>query len=296
MSDVDTIEVEANGIRFSALSQGEGPLLLCLHGFPDDARTFRHQMTPFAEAGYWVVAPFMRGYAPTTASSSGSYQTAALARDVVALIDALGRGRRAFVVGHDWGALAAYGAAVLAPEKIQRLVTAAVPYGPRLATAFTENYAQQKRSWYMFFFQVPLADVAVGANDLSFIRSLWRDWSPSWDFSEADIAPVLETLAKPGVLEAALGYYRCLFQPDRQDPALMADQMRIGFEPISVPTLYIHGRDDGCVGLDLAEGMEDVFTAGLEKVVVDAAGHFVHCEKPGEVTDRILKFFGADRG
>src|SRR5205085_8411863 len=137
MTEPTRIEVDANGIHFVALTMGEGPLMLCLHGFPDDARTFRHQMPVLAKAGYRVVAPFMRGYAPTSASPAGNYQTAALGRDAAALVEALSPEAKAVVFGHDWGALAAYGAALLAPDRIRKLITAAVPYGPRLATAFT---------------------------------------------------------------------------------------------------------------------------------------------------------------
>jgi pimeloyl-ACP methyl ester carboxylesterase len=290
MTEHKTIEVEAGGIRFRAFDQGRGQLMLCLHGFPDDAGTWRHQMPVFADAGYRVVAPYMRGYAPTSPSPSGTYQTAALGRDVAALIDALSPGAPAVVVGHDWGALAAYSAALYAPQKIEKLVAAAVPYGPRMTMAFTTDYAQQKRSWYIFFFQTMMAEMAVSHDGMRFIRNLWHDWSPTWNFTEDDIAPVLDTLARPGVLEAAIGYYRCLFDPARQDPELMAGQMRFGFEPVTVPALYLHGGNDGCIGLELAEGMEEAFTAGLTKVVVAGAGHFMHRERPSEVNSQILRF------
>ncbi|HXC49688.1 MAG TPA: alpha/beta hydrolase [Candidatus Limnocylindrales bacterium] len=290
MTEPTRIELDANGIHFCALAMGEGPLLLCLHGFPDDARTWRHQMPVFAKAGYRVVAPFMRGYAPTSASPTGTYQTAALGHDVAALIEALSPDGQAVVFGHDWGALAAYGGALLAPGRIRKLITAAVPYGPQVQMAFTTSYAQQKRSWYMFFFQTFLAEMAVVHDDLRFIRNLWHDWSPEWKFTEADIAPVLETLSAPGVLEAALGYYRCTFNPALQDPSLASDQMRIGLEPIDVPTLYIHGRGDGCMGVEVAEGMEGSFLRGFSMAVIDGAGHFVHCEKPDDVNGRVLRF------
>src|SRR5512136_420172 len=97
--------VRANGVRFATLEAGDGPLVLCLHGFPDHARSFRHQLPVLAAAGYRAVAPFMRGYAPTESPPEGSYHTAALAEDVLALIDALGYSQ-AYVFGHDWGALA----------------------------------------------------------------------------------------------------------------------------------------------------------------------------------------------
>lgn len=287
-----TIEVEANGIRFTCLEQGEGQLMLCLHGFPDDATTWRHQMPVFAKAGYRVVAPYMRGYAPTSPSPIGVYQSAALGHDVAALLRALAPGQKSIVVGHDWGAIAAYGGALFAADHIEKLITSAVPYGPSMAMAFTTDYVQQKRSWYIFFFQTLLADMAVANDDLRFIRNLWRDWSPSWKHTEADIASTLETLAKPGVLDAALGYYRCMFNPALQAPELAEDQGRMVGEPITVPTLYLLGPEDGCMGMNLADGMEASFPAGLTKVVIEGTGHFMHREKADDVSAQILKFLG----
>ena len=105
--------------------------MLCLHGFPDHARSFRHQLPVLAEAGFRAVAPFMRGYAPSEIPRAGPYQSAALAEDALALIEALGHDR-AMIFGHLLGAVAAYGAAILAPERVTRLVTVAVPHGPAL--------------------------------------------------------------------------------------------------------------------------------------------------------------------
>ena len=103
-------EVRANGLRFATLEAGDGPLVLCLHGFPDHARSFRHQLPALAAAGFRAVAPYMRGYAPSDAPPDGPYQSAVLGQDAAAMIEALGY-RQAAVVGHDWGAVAAYGAA-----------------------------------------------------------------------------------------------------------------------------------------------------------------------------------------
>jgi pimeloyl-ACP methyl ester carboxylesterase len=292
MSRPRRITVSANGIDFHALELGEGPLVLCLHGFPDTADNWLYQFGPLAEAGYCVVAPYMRGYGPTGAAPGGYYQTAALGRDGVALIEALGA-EDAVVFGHDWGALAAYATALAAPERVHRLVAAAVPYGPQVAGAFLTDYAQQKRSWYIFFFQSPLADMAVAHDDLRFIRNLWKDWSPGYEAPEEVIGAVIETLSQPGVLEAAIGYYRCMFDPARQDPALAAEQLRQGVEPITVPTLYLHGADDGCMGAYLGQGMEAMFPAGLTTRIVENAGHFLQLEQPGIVNRAVLDFLTA---
>ncbi|MFQ5478339.1 MAG: alpha/beta fold hydrolase [Candidatus Binatia bacterium] len=292
MRNAETVELEANGIRFSAYRWGVGPLVLCLHGFPDNAHSFRHQVAPLVSAGYRVVAPYMRGYAPSSAAPDGVYQSAALSRDVVALIEALGE-EDAVVFGHDWGALAAYGAAAFRPERVKKLVAAAVPYGPSLLNAFATDYEQQKRSWYMFFFQLPLADVALAHDDYVFVRKLWRDWSPGWDFPEEEMDSVRATLAQPGVAEAALAYYRCMYQPELQSPELADEQAALGMVPINVPTLYLHGESDGCLSGELLEGMESMFPSGLITRLVKGAGHFVHREKPEEVNRALLDFLAS---
>ena len=281
--------VRANGLSFATLEAGDGPLVLCLHGFPDHARSFRHQLPALAAAGFRAVAPFMRGYAPTDVPADGPYQTAALAQDAVALIEALGY-TRAAVFGHDWGAVGAYGAAVLAPERVARLITAAVPHGAAFPSALLANYDQQRRSWYMFFFQTPFADAAVPFADFRFLERLWQDWSPGWDYPAEEMAALKETFRQPGVPAAALGYYRATLNPLNQDPALADVQMRISLSPISVRTLYFHGARDGCVGAELLDGMEHLFPQGLETVIVPEAGHFVHQERPEIVNRHLLEF------
>jgi pimeloyl-ACP methyl ester carboxylesterase len=289
MIELKRSAVQANGLRFATLEAGDGPLVLCLHGFPDHARSFRHQFPALAAAGFRAVAPFMRGYAPSEQPADGRYQSAVLAQDIVALISALGYSS-AHVFGHDWGAVAAYGAAILAPDKVTKLVTAAVPHGPAVINAFMSNYDQQRCSWYMFFFQHPLADAAVAHDDFRFIERLWQDWSPGWRYPTDEMEALKATFRAPGVLQAALGYYRATLNPANQDPALGELQALIGISPVTVPTLYLHGARDGCIGVDLAEGMEALFPNGLRKVVIPDAGHFVHAEKPDEVNRILLEF------
>ena len=282
----------ANGLAFHALAEGEGPLALCLHGFPDTPHTFRVLMPALAAAGYRAVAPWMRGYAPTETPADGSYQLAALAQDVAGMIDTLSKGGPAVVVGHDWGAAAAYGAAVVAGDQIRRLAVMSVPHPFTFMSAMMSSYVQQKRSWYMFFFQTPLAEAVVPADDFAFVERLWREWSPGFEPPADLLAEVRAALSAPGCLAAALGYYRALFNPTFLDPALANLQDRITATPIPVPSLYLHGERDGCIGAELIPGMEAFFAAGLETEIVPGAGHFPHLEAPGFVERRILEFLG----
>jgi len=281
--------VAARGMTFHTLEEGEGPLVLCLHGFPDSLRSFRHQLPALAAAGYRAVAPAMRGYAPTGAAPDGRYQTAALGLDAVALIEALGYDD-AIVFGHDWGALAAYGAALAAPRRVRKLIAAAVPYGAQVSAAFMSSYDQQRRSWYMFFFQTPFADVALAHDDYAFIERLWRDWSPGWSFPAEEMEAVKAVFREPGVAAAALGYYRAMFNPALQDPALAELQNRMMLEPIDVPALMLHGADDGCMGAELVEGMAAFFPRGLRTEIVPGTGHFLHQEDPTRVNALVLDF------
>lgn len=250
---------------------GDGPLALCLHGFPDSAWTWRHLLPALAEAGYRAVAPWLRGYAPTGVPADSRYGVHALGDDANRLHAALGGDERAVLVGHDWGASAAYAAAATEPERWARLVTEAVPPFSSMAQGFL-TYDQLRRSWYIFFFQTPLADMAVPMDDLGFVDRLWADWSPGYDAAE-DLAHVKDALRAPENLAAALGYYRAMF-----DPAQAAGGA-VG--PHRQPWLYLHGRDDGCLGVELAPA---------DAVVLEGAGHFAHLERPDEYNAHVLKF------
>jgi pimeloyl-ACP methyl ester carboxylesterase len=289
MPDFKTGTVNANGINFTYLEKGEGPLLLCLHGFPDHAPSFAEQLDAFASAGYRVVAPYMRGYFPTEPSRDGKYYGVTLGLDVLALIEALGYDK-AVVLGHDYGAAAGYAAATLAPEKISKLVSVALPWGAGFGQAMALDQSQQQRSWYVFLFQTPLAEFSVPFNNHAFIDYLWKTWSPGWDYPAELMAGVKETLATTGVLAAALGYYRSGFEGVPKDEKLASLHDRIGVAPIQVPTLYVHGANDGCIAAYVSTGMEAMFPAGFQKEIVEGAGHFVHLEVPEKFNALVLDF------
>jgi pimeloyl-ACP methyl ester carboxylesterase len=283
--------VRANGLEFPVVEAGTGPLALCLHGFPDHPQSWIPMLDRLAAEGYWAVAPTMRGFWPGGAAPDGSYRGSATGSDVIALIEALGRDQ-ADLIGHDFGARAVYSAASLHPARVRRLVGLAVPYGPQLMTAFVANGDQQRRSWYMFFFQTRLAEVAVPLNDFAFIDRLWREWSPSYVMPAADRAALNQMLQQPGVLSQTLGYYRQLFAPPSTDPAVQAREAQAN-GVIHAPSLYLHGVEDGCMSVDLSDGMEAVFKNGLQRIVMPGVGHFLHLEQPDEVADHIVRFLKA---
>jgi pimeloyl-ACP methyl ester carboxylesterase len=280
--------VTANGLTFAYLEAGSGPLALCLHGFPDSAWTWRHLLPALADAGYRAVAPFMRGYAPTEVPADGRYQTGVLGLDACELHQALGGDGDAVLIGHDWGAFAAYTAAAWQPERWRRVVAAAVPPPPSIAEAFF-SYDQLHRSWYMFFFQHPLSDFVVPMDDFAYLARLWADWSPGHD-AEEDLAHVKDALRDPANLAAALGYYRATLGNGLVDPAL-TDIQDAGNRPPPQPTLYLHGADDGCMGAEVvATAADHLPTPGSRVEVVQAAGHFMHLERPAHVNHLILDF------
>ena len=287
--DLSEGRIEANGVLFAYLEAGpsDGPLALCLHGFPDSAWTWRYLLPELAGAGYRAVAPFLRGYAPTEVPADGRYQSGALVADACALHDALGGDERAVIVGHDWGAIATYGAAAHQPDRWRRVVTGAVPPLACMAQAFFA-YDQIKRSFYMFYFQTPLAEAGVAMDDFAFIERLWADWSPGYDAKE-DLQYVKEALRDPANLSAAIGYYRAMFGATPEAPELAAEQAAT-MAPTTQPTLYLHGADDGCLGVGLVTGAEAFLAPGSEVAIVEGTGHFLHVENPEDVNRRIVEF------
>lgn len=292
MTTFQAATVRANDVEFGILEAGSGPLALCLHGFPDSASTWRHLLPALAEAGFHAVAPYLRGFAPTGIPADGGYGIAALAADAVALHEVLGGDENAVLIGHDWGAEAAYLAAAHAPERWRRLVTLAIP--PAGADqVLLSDYDQIKRFFYMWFFRDPLnfAQPVVAQYDLAFVDRLWQDWSPGFDPGE-HLATVKACLRDPANLSAAIGYYRAVGAPGggADDPASYAAYDESAGKPAPQPTLYLHGSQDGCIGAEIARQGEGFLAPGSRMVLVEGAGHFLHLEKPREVGEHIVSW------
>jgi pimeloyl-ACP methyl ester carboxylesterase len=289
---VRSATVRANGLQFGVLEAGSGPLALCLHGFPDTADTWRHLLPALAGAGFRAVAPFMRGYAPTEVPPDGAYHVGALVADAVALHEALGGDGDAVLIGHDWGAEAAYGAAAFAPGRWRRLVTLAVPPAALDEVLFSD-YEQLKRFFYLFMFRDPagFAEIVVARDDMAFLDRLWRDWSPGFEPGE-HLARVTQCLRQPGSLAAALGYYRAAGATDAAPGtrARYAAEQQAAGRQAPQPTLYLHGARDGCIGVDLARGAERLLAPSSRMIVIEDAGHFLHLEQSGRINDHILSW------
>jgi pimeloyl-ACP methyl ester carboxylesterase len=267
--------VTANGLRFTYLEQGSGPLVLLLHGFPDTAHTWDAVMPAIAGAGYRAVAPFMRGYHPTQIPEPAAYDMDTLGNDAVALIGALGADR-AIVVGHDWGATATYAASTLAPERVALCITVAVPHPmsmkptPRMIWVFRHFLALRRRS----------AAAKLRANDFAYVDELWRRWSPAWEVPASETEHVKTAFREPGCAEAAIGYYRALTPTFRPTSAL---RHRIG-----VPAVAFAGEDDSMLKPRAYEKARSWFTASYE-VVQMPGGHFLHREHPTHFTSELLR-------
>lgn len=274
--------LDANGIRFAYHQAGhpDAPLVLCLHGFPDTALSYARLLPSLAAAGYRVVTPYMRGYAPTSLAADGDYSTTALGQDVLALIAALGA-EEAVVIGHDWGAYAAYCAANLDARRIRRLILMSVPH----IGGAVQSLKQLRRSWYIWFFQLSgLPERRVARNDFAFIEQLYRVWSPTWKLTLEDLQPVKRALSAPGSLHAAIGYYRAMFRgSSRASWALLTAKT-------PTPALMLTGALDGAVGTEVFGRMQDAFTGAFEFQLLEHVGHFPQREAPDELAQRILEF------
>jgi len=263
MSDIRF--VQANGLRFGYLQEGpeDGPLCIMVHGFPDTPQSWEHARPVAAKLGFRVVTPFTRGYAPTEIPKEEAFDSDTLGQDVLALATALGA-KDFVLVGHDWGASAAYSAAGLAGERIKLLVTVGIPHPASMLP--TPSLLWTVRH---FFALRPRSKAArMRADGMKYVDELVRRWSPAWNVPERETDAVKRSLGEPGSLEAALGYYRAL------TPFTPAAQRK----RVSCPTVVFAGTGD-MVPVSAYERARGRFTGSYE-IVTMPGGHFMHREHP----------------
>jgi pimeloyl-ACP methyl ester carboxylesterase len=286
---VATRVLRSGSLSFSADELGEGPLVLCLHGFPDHRGTFIHQLHALAAAGYRVIVPDLRGYEPSSQPKDEDYHIVRMAEDVLAWIDDLGCGR-AHLLGHDWGAAVAYATGVLAPDRIRSITTLAVPPLRRLGTLIRKRPDTVKNLWYMGVFQLPfVAERLLLRDNGKMLRRFWHRWSPGHPWPQEMLDGVVQVFQRPGVAHAALGYYRAL--PDViTEAGRMSWRLLTSIQP--VPTLMLTGAKDGCMDsslYDLAVQRDD-FATYYEVERLQGVGHFLHLEAPEQVNSLVLRW------
>lgn len=271
-----------NGVRLHYVTQGEGPLMLMLHGFPEFWYSWRHQIPEFAKY-YKVVALDLRGYNDSDKPKAQSaYAMDELVKDVEGVIKGLGY-NKCTLVGHDWGGAIAWNFAYKHPDMLDKLIVLNLPHPAKFAEGL-RTPQQIQRSWYVFFFQLPLLpELFVQSNDYQFIETAIKGMAVDKSaFSQADIDAYKDAAAKRGALTATINYYRNAFQPKFFNQSLGV---------LEVPTLMIWGEKDIALGKELTYGTE-AYVRDFQIKYIPNCSHWVQQEQPSLVNQYIREFLG----
>ena len=270
--------LQANGLSFGYLEWGrqEDPLLLMVHGFPDTPHTWDVAGPRLAALGHRVVAPFLRGYAPSSIPARDT-TTKDLGEDVLGWIRALG-GAKAVLVGHDWGAEAVTAAVGLEPAMVEKLVVVAIPHRTQLPRRPSVGWAAR----HIVTLRLPGALERLKADDFAMVDALCRRWSPTWQLTAEDTREVKRAFGVEGSANAALGYYRAV---SVLTPPFMKAK-------VAVPTLAVAGLHDPAVTVADFERARRHFT-GRYEVAAISGGHFCHRESPDAFVEAVTKFLAA---
>ncbi len=277
--------LHAQGLRFHCVTQGEGPLVLLLHGFPEFWYSWRHQIPALARAGFTVVAPDLRGYNESDKPEGvEAYRLGQIVEDVAGLIRALGR-ERALIVGHDWGGAVAYALAMRRPEMTRAIAVLNCPHPAAFTTAVFggTNLEQMRKSWYIFFFQLPeLPERLLAADQFRLLKAFAYAHARPGTFSGKDLQAYIEAFSKPGALTGAINWYRAGLRrpqpPERQFPS------------IGCPTLVIWGERDHFLGKELTRRMKRYFSGPFAIRYLPGASHWVQQEAPGRVNALLINY------
>jgi pimeloyl-ACP methyl ester carboxylesterase len=276
-------QVNLGRVRLHCVEAGAGPLVLLLHGFPEFWYSWRHQLPALAAAGYHAVAPDLPGYNLSSKPRGvRSYRVEALVEDLVGLIRAFGQ-EKAFVAGHDWGGVLAWHLAAYHPRCVRRL---AILNAPHPAAYFRElgSTDQLLKSWYVFFFQLPLLpELFLRRRNLAFLdEKLRREPSRPAAFTDSDVGLYKEALRRPGALTAALNYYRAALRRGwRRDPRLE--------QPLRLPSVVIWGERDAYLSPRLLDGL-DRWVPEVRIERLPGISHWVQNDAPEQVNRLLLEF------
>ena len=279
------IQVHTPEVAFTCLTQGEGPLVLLVHGFPDIPQTWSSQIQALSAAGYRVIAPYLPGYLPSRSADNAYFDKASLVHGVAGLIEAVSPGNKLHYIGQDWGAIIGYALCAARPDLLHSAVLMAVPH-PHIVNQhlLVPKHIQRSFHWW-FFQQADLPEQALWANDMAFIDYLWQYWCAPGHEDSAHIAQVKACLRQPGVLKTAMDYYRAMFDPAKADPAL--HELRTAMQhTITVPTLALCGAED--MRAELMREQAACFGGPYDYREVPHAGHFLQREQSNAVNRLLL--------
>ena len=284
---MDHQQITANGINLHVVQDGPstGRLVILLHGFPEFWYGWRRQIPYLAAAGYRVWAPDQRGYNISDKPEGiAAYTLDELAADVIGLMDAAGE-EKAFVVGHDWGAAVAWWVAAKYPARVARMVVINVPHGAVLTKHLRRNFTQMRKSWYMFFFQLPwLPESLARLKNWNMHAKALKNSSRHGTFTNNDLDIYRQAWSQPKANTSMLNWYRAVMQKPPTSP----ENLRI-----TVPTLLIWGAQDKFLGRELAQPSIDLCDDG-RLVFFEEATHWVQHEEAGRVNELIDTFLRGD--
>lgn len=277
---IRTEEVRANGLRFKLLATGSGDrLALCLHGFPELAYSWRHQLPVLAEQGWRAWAPDMRGYGGSDRPSGlDAYAIEKLMDDVAGLIDASGA-KETMLVAHDWGGVIAWYFALRKIRPLSRLVVMNLPHPAVFERVLRDGWRQRLRSWYVLFFQLPwLPEAAFRMRRAQLVGDAFRNMAVDKSRFPDEVLEVYRRAAlEPGALTAMINYYRALVRGGGR-----RRQHSLGYPRIDVPTLMVWGERDSALGKELTYGTEP-WVPNLTLRYLPNASHWVQQDAPDEV-------------
>ncbi len=285
-----TVQTPVLEVAYEERGAADASPVILVHGFPDDIHTWGAVAGRLIEAGYRTLAPYVRGFGPTRFLSDATRRTgqiAALTRDVIEFADAAGIDRFT-LVGHDWGARAAYGVAALHPERVTALVTLSVGYGTSTLQQVL-SAAQARAYWYQWYFALDRGESALAADPAGFCQTLWRIWSPGWRFSEEEFAATAQSFQNPDFVPVTMHSYRHRWGLAPGDPAYHdLDAWLATCPPVSVPAVMLHGADDGATLPESSEAKDRYFQNGYTRRVLSGVGHFIQRERPEAVVEAVF--------
>lgn len=287
-----TIRTPVLEIAYSETGPADGPPVILLHGFPDDAHAYDGAAPPLAAQGWRVLVPWLRGYGPTRFLSSDtprSGEQAALGLDLLDFMDALGI-ERAVLGGYDWGGRAACVVAALRPERTRALLSINGYNIQNIAAALQPAApAQEWRHWYQWYFNTERGRVGLAANRYELCKLLWRLWSPNWQFTDAAYDTTAASFENPDFVDVVIQSYRHRHQNAPGDPALASIEALLAAQPvITVPTIVLHGEADGVGPVAGSESHARHFSNSYERRVIPVAGHFLPNEAPEAIVQAIM--------